>query len=79
MLMKFEELDYPALAVLAYANTSRPDPMAAAIATQYFSEIYGVRVDTNQLIRDAQRIEAEIEESLRRKQERVTEMSALYI
>jgi predicted ATP-grasp superfamily ATP-dependent carboligase len=53
--------------------------MAAAIATQYFSEIYGVKVDTNQLIRDAQRIEAEIEESLRRKQERVTEISALYI
>lgn len=79
MLMKFEQLDYPALAVLAYANTSRPDPMAAAIATQYFSEIYGVKVDTNQLIRDAQRIEAEIEESLRRKQERVTEISALYI
>lgn len=79
MLMKFEQLDFPALAVLAYANVSRPDPMAAAVAIQYFSEIYGVKVDTYQLIRDAQRIEAEIEESLRRKQEKVTEMSALYI
>ncbi len=79
MLMKFEQLDYPALAVLAYANASRPDPMAAAVAVQYFSEMYGVKVDTDQLIRDAQRIEAEIEESLRRKQERVTEVSALYI
>jgi uncharacterized protein len=79
MLMKFEQLDYPALAVLAYANASRPDPMAAAIAIQYFSEIYGVKVDIDQLIRDAQRIEAEIEENLRRKQEKVTEMSALYI
>jgi len=79
MLMKFEQLDFPALAVLAYANASRPDPMAAAIAIQYFSEIYGVKVDTDQLVRDAQRIEAEIEESLRRKQEKVTETSALYI
>jgi uncharacterized protein len=79
MLMKFEQLDFPAIAVLAYANASRPDPMAAAIAIQYFSEIYGVKVDTDQLVRDAQRIEAEIEESLRRRQERVTEMSTLYI
>ncbi len=79
MLMKFEQLNFPALAVLAYANASRPDPMAAAIAIQYFSEMYGVKVDVDELIRDAQRIEAEIEESLRRRQEKVTEMSALYI
>ena len=79
MLMKFEQLDFPALAVLAYASASRPDPMAAAIAIQYFSEIYGVRVDTDELIKDAQRIEAEIEESLRRRQEKVMEISALYI
>jgi uncharacterized protein len=79
MLMKFEQLDYPALAVLAYANALRPDPMAAAIAIRYFSEIYGIKVNVDQLIKDAQRIEAEIEENLRRKQERATEMSALYI
>ncbi|MEM2214533.1 MAG: PAC2 family protein [Candidatus Nezhaarchaeales archaeon] len=80
MLMKFEQLDFPALAVLAYANALRPDPMAAAIAIQYYSEIYGIKVNTEQLIEDAQKIEAEIEENLRRRQERMrAETSALYI
>ncbi|MEM1900661.1 MAG: PAC2 family protein [Candidatus Nezhaarchaeales archaeon] len=80
MLMKFEQLDFPALAVLAYANALRPDPMAAAIAIQYYSEIYGIKIDTEQLIKDAQRIEAEIEENLKKRQERMkAEISALYI
>jgi len=80
MLMKFEQLDFPAIAILAYADASRPDPMAAAVAIEYFSKIYGIEVKTEQLIRDAQRIEAEIEESIRRKQERMkSEASALYI
>ncbi|MEM4576814.1 MAG: PAC2 family protein [Candidatus Nezhaarchaeales archaeon] len=80
MLMKFEQLDFPALAVLAYANASRPDPMAAAIAIEYFSEIYGIKISVEQLIKDAQRIEAEIEESLKMRQERMkADVSTLYI
>ncbi|MHC1637433.1 MAG: proteasome assembly chaperone family protein [Candidatus Nezhaarchaeales archaeon] len=80
MLMKFEQLNFPAIAILAYANASRPDPMAAAVAIEYFSKMYGIEVKTEQLIKDAQRIEAEIEENLKKKQERIkSEASTLYI
>ncbi|MCS7140061.1 MAG: PAC2 family protein [Candidatus Nezhaarchaeota archaeon] len=80
MLMKFEQLDFPAIAILAYANTLRPDPMAAAIAIEYFSKMYGISVNTEQLVKDAQRIEAEIEESIKKRQEKMrSEVGALYI
>ncbi|RLE71271.1 MAG: hypothetical protein DRJ37_05370 [Thermoprotei archaeon] len=80
MLMGFEALDFPALAILAYANSARPDPMAAAVAIRCFSEMYGVKVDVEELIKDAQKIEAEVEESLKKRQERLrAESLTLYI
>ncbi|MEM2058836.1 MAG: PAC2 family protein [Thermoproteota archaeon] len=80
MLMKFEQLGFPAIAILSYANPSRPDPMAAAVAIEYFSKMYDVKVETDELIKDAQRIEAEIEENLKRKQEKIkSEATTLYI
>ncbi len=80
MLMKFEQLNFPAIAILAYANASRPDPMAAAVAIEYFSKIYDLKIEIEQLIKDAQRIEAEIEENLKKRQEKIkSEATTLYI
>ncbi len=71
MLAYFEMDDFPALALLPYAERSRPDPRAAAIATKKINERYGLTVDTEQLISDATLIEQEIQEILKQQEERV--------
>ncbi|MFX0088841.1 MAG: proteasome assembly chaperone family protein [Promethearchaeota archaeon] len=71
MLAYFDMDDFPALALLPYAERSRPDPRAAAIATKKINERYNLNIDTEQLISDATLIEQEIQEILRQQEERV--------
>ncbi|HIQ11190.1 MAG TPA: proteasome assembly chaperone family protein [Pyrodictium sp.] len=52
----------PALVILPYAETSRPDPRAAAIAVETFAKLYGLNIDTKELYEKARLIEEKIME-----------------
>jgi uncharacterized protein len=73
LLAYFEMEDFPALAILPYGKRDRPDPRAASIAVEEFSRIYNVEVDISELLKDAQKIEEELEEMLRQQKEKMME------
>ncbi len=60
LLNTFEMNSFPALAVLAYSNTERVDPRAAASAVDFLSRRYGFTADTAPLIKGAEVIEGEL-------------------
>ena len=60
LLNTFEMNSFPALAVLAYSNTERVDPRAAASAVEFLSRRYGFVANTEPLIKGAEVIESEL-------------------
>ena len=60
LLNTFEMNSFPALAVLAYSNTERVDPRAAASAVDFLSRRYGFVANTTPLIKGAEVIESEL-------------------
>lgn len=60
LLNTFEMHSFPALAVLAYSNTERVDPRAAASAVEFLSRRYGFVANTSPLIKGAEVIEGEL-------------------
>jgi len=60
LLNAFEMNSFPAYAVLAYSNTDRVDPRAAASAAEFLSRRYGFHLDTAPLIKGAEVIEGEL-------------------
>jgi len=60
LLNTFEMNSFPALAVLAYSNTERVDPRAAASAVEFLSKKYGFVANTGPLIKGAEVIESEL-------------------
>ncbi|MDI9644397.1 MAG: PAC2 family protein [Candidatus Verstraetearchaeota archaeon] len=70
MLTYFEINDFPAIALLPYANPTRPDPMAASVAVENLNRLTHLTMDVSQLITDAQRIEMEIQEFNKQRQDR---------
>ena len=60
LLNSFEMNSFPAFAVLAYSNTERVDPRAAASAVEFLSRRYGFKADTGPLIKGAEVIESEL-------------------
>ena len=60
LLNSFEMNSFPALAVLAYSNTERVDPRAAASAVEFLSKRYGFTANTGPLIKGAEVIEGEL-------------------
>jgi uncharacterized protein len=80
MLSCLEFQDFPAVALLPYADPSRPDPRAAAVAITHLNELYKLEIDTSQLRKDAEKIETEVADLLKRRQDRMKhEQQALYI
>lgn len=71
MLSRFEIRGFPALAVLPYADASRPDPLAAAKAIDFLNKLYELNVDVTKLVMDAQRIEREVKLLLKEWSEQV--------
>ncbi|MHA1506619.1 MAG: proteasome assembly chaperone family protein [Candidatus Asgardarchaeia archaeon] len=61
LLTYFEMMDFPAVAILPYAERGRPDPRAAAVALEAINELYGYKLNTESLLRDAEEIEKQIE------------------
>jgi uncharacterized protein len=64
ILMFTEILGQPAIVILPYAERERPDPRAASIAVKKISEILGMEIDVQDLIRHAETVE-EIERKIR--------------
>lgn len=62
MLTFYEINDFPAIALLPYAESSRPDPLAASIAVEMINSITNLDVDTTNLIKDAETIEQNLQE-----------------
>lgn len=60
LLNVFEMNRFPAFAILAYSNTDRIDPRAAAAASEFLAGRYGFTVNTTPLIRGAEVIESEM-------------------
>lgn len=60
MLNLFETNGFPAYAVLAYSNTERVDPRAAATAVGFLSKRYNFKADIGPLIKGAEVIEGEM-------------------
>lgn len=70
MLTYFEINEFPAIALLPYANPTRPDPMAASVAVENLNKLTNLTMDVSQLVTDAQRIEMEIQEFNKQRQDR---------
>ena len=60
LLNTFEMYSFPAMAVLAYSNTERVDPRAAATAVEFLSKRYRFEANTAPLIKGAEVIENEL-------------------
>ena len=65
MLSEFEIHDFPAVAVLPYAEPARADPAAAALAIRQISKAYNFKVNLKELLKDAQLIEREYDHKSR--------------
>ncbi len=61
MLMFYELNQFPAVALLPYAERSRPDPVAASVAIEQINLLLGIGIDTEGLLKEAEKIEKEIE------------------
>jgi len=64
ILMFTEILGQPATVILPYAERERPDPRAASVAVKKISEILGMEIDVQDLIKHAETVE-EIERKIR--------------
>src|SRR5215472_17415716 len=62
MLNQFEIHDFPAVAVLPYAEPARADPAAAALAIRKISKVYNFKLQVNDLVKDAKFIEQEFDQ-----------------
>lgn len=65
MLAYYSAYDFPAVAILPYADPSSVDPLAAKVAVDLVSKMLGVEVDTSELVRLAEekvKLERELEE-----------------
>lgn len=76
LLANFQIRDFPAVAVLPYAERGRPDPRAASIAIDVFNTLYDLDIKTEELMADAEAIEKEIKQLLERQQERENDRGA---
>lgn len=76
LLLNYEIRDFPALAVLPYAERGRPDPRAASVAIGVLNQLYDLGIETEELLADAEAIEKEIKQLLERQREREDGRSA---
>ena len=61
-LTYFEIQKFPAIAILPYAERERPDPRASSEAIKILNNFCNFNIDTDQLLKDATKIENELEE-----------------
>lgn len=68
-LIYLEIKNFPALAILPFAQRGRPDPRAAVVAIEKINALYGLSISTTELIRDAREIEEEIGKIIKQQEE----------
>ncbi|MFW9832119.1 MAG: proteasome assembly chaperone family protein [Candidatus Thorarchaeota archaeon] len=73
MLVNYEIRDFPAVAILPFAERGRPDPRAASVAIGVFNRLFNLDIKTETLMADAEIIEQEIKQLVERQRERETE------
>ncbi len=62
LLILYSEIHgFPAVTILPYTETARPDPAAAAVAVEVVASLVGVEVDVSSLMEMARKIEELIE------------------
>lgn len=76
LLLNYEIREFPALAILPYADRGRPDPRAASVAIGVLNQLYDLGIETEELLADAEAIEKEIKQLLERQRERENGRSA---
>ncbi len=65
-MLLFSELnEFPAVALLPYAERSRPDPIAASIAVKEINNLLNMKIGINELLEEAEKIEKEIQSLLK--------------
>lgn len=60
LLNSLQMHEFPAFALLAYSNTDRVDPRAAATAAEFIAKRYKLKVSTKPLIQGAEELEREM-------------------
>ena len=73
LLTYYEINDFPAIALLPYAESSRADPSAAAIAIKEINRFTELNIDTTKLIQDAELIEQNLQEIITQTKEQASE------
>jgi uncharacterized protein len=76
LLANYEIRDFPAVAILPYAERGRPDPRAASVAIEVFNKLFDLEIKTDELMADAEIIEREIKQLMERQRERETDSDA---
>ncbi|MFX1577503.1 MAG: proteasome assembly chaperone family protein [Promethearchaeota archaeon] len=76
LLANFQIRNFPAVAILPYAERGRPDPRAASVAIEVFNQLYDLDIETEELAADAEAIEKEIKQLLERQHERENDRGA---
>ncbi|MHA1917226.1 MAG: proteasome assembly chaperone family protein [Candidatus Ranarchaeia archaeon] len=71
LLFYFEIAEFPAVALLPYAERDRPDPRAASIAIDYLNKICGMEIDNSTLLKHAKDIEKEINSIIEKQSEEI--------
>ncbi len=61
LLMYCELYDFPGIAILPYAERSRPDPIGASHAVEIINDLLGTNCGVEELIKEAENIEREIQ------------------
>jgi uncharacterized protein len=64
ILTYFEVNNFPTIALLPYAESTRADPLAASKAIEIINEIANINVDVEKLIQDAENIEKNLQDVL---------------
>ncbi len=68
-VMYAELYKIPSIVILPYTEPLQFDPRAAATAIEVLNELYGFNVDTSKLYEDAERLEKEISELIKKQEE----------
>jgi uncharacterized protein len=76
LLVAAEARGYPAAAILPYAEASRPDPRAAAVAVRTIGSLYGIEVGVEDLLEEARKIEEMIIELEKQQREAMAPASS---
>lgn len=61
ILMYSEALNFASLGILPYAERSRPDPIAASHAVEIINDLLGLDCGIDELVREAETIESELQ------------------